>query len=159
MSTELGVPSSEKEVGSVLQPVTAESSQPETTHVLIADPPFVASRIITTLDPYEVPTANVETALTTTSTQRGTLVQAQLIIEGPALASTLPSLVDMKAKYLESMIRHFYASLEGVLPLLLVSKRSPFEMLKTSLLYCIASVRTIGGGASAVPLEQTFGGF
>lgn len=77
----------------------------------------------------------------------------------PTPSSATSPLANLKAKYLETLIRHFFVHLEGALPLLLESGGSSYSMLKASLLHGVASIRTVGGEASARPLDQVMAAF
>ena len=60
---------------------------------------------------------------------------------------------DPEDKFVVLLTYNFYTSLEGSLSLLLKSKKTLFSILKTSLLHCIESIRTVSGPGSITAME------
>jgi hypothetical protein len=67
--------------------------------------------------------------------------------------------LDPEGEFVKLLTKNFYESLEGSLSLLFKSKKTSFSVLKASLLYCIESIRTVGGSDSVVALEKVLAGF
>jgi predicted phage tail protein len=66
---------------------------------------------------------------------------------------------DPEDEFIRLLTKNFYDSMEGCLSLLFKSKKTPFSVLKASLLHCIESIRTVGGPGSVAALEKVMADF
>jgi hypothetical protein len=66
---------------------------------------------------------------------------------------------DPEDEFVQLLTKNFFDSMKGSLSLLFKSKKTPFSVLKTSLLHCIESIKTVGGPGSVVALERVMTDF